>query len=237
MSLSKILKIMTLIADFVSLFYPKVCAACDGELLKGEEFICIDCLLQLPYTGFENQHPNAVDQMFWGRVDIEAATAYLYFKKGNRTRKIMHRIKYKGEKELAQHIGKMMGEKLKQTERFNAIDGIIPIPLHKKKQRKRGFNQSEWFAKGLAEKLEIEVITNVLLKTSETKSQTKKNRWQRWLNMGEQFIIQLPETINNKHILLVDDIVTTGATLEACAALLKKETSCKISIATMAVTE
>jgi ComF family protein len=228
---------VNIIADFISLFYPKVCAACDGELLKGEEFICVDCQLQLPYTGFINQSPNAVEQMFWGRVELEAATAYLYFKKGNRTRKIMHRIKYKGEKELAEHIGKMMGEEMTQSERFKSIDGILPIPLHKKKQRKRGFNQSEWFAKGLAEKLNVEVITDVLLKTSETKSQTQKNRWQRWLNMGEQFVIKQPETIANKNILLVDDIVTTGATLEACTLLLKEETDCKISIATMAITE
>lgn len=228
---------MNLVADFISLFYPKVCAACDGELLSGEKFICVDCLLQLPYTGFVNQSPNTVEQMFWGRVELEAATSYLYFKKGNRTRKIMHRIKYKGEKELAQHIGKMMGEELKRSEKFKLIEGIIPIPLHKKKQRKRGFNQSEWFAKGLAEKLDVEVITDVLLKTSETKSQTKKNRWQRWLNMGEQFVVKQPETIVNKHILLVDDIVTTGATLEACAIALKGATDCKISIATMAITE
>lgn len=228
---------MNLIADFISLFYPKVCAACDGELLKGEEFICVDCQLQLPYTGFINQTPNAVEQMFWGRVDIESATAFLYFKKGNRARKIMHRIKYKGEKELAQHIGKMMGEEMKRSEKFQSIEGIIPIPLHKKKQRKRGFNQSEWFAKGLAEKLDVEVITHVLLKTSETKSQTKKNRWQRWLNMSEQFVIKQPETIANKNILLVDDIITTGATLEACAITLKAATNCKISIATMAITE
>lgn len=228
---------MNLFADFLSLFYPKVCAACDGELLKGEESICLDCQLQLPYTGFINQTPNAVEQMFWGRVEIASAAAYLYFKKGSRTRKLMHRIKYKGEKELAQHIGKMMGEEMKRSERFKQIEGIIPIPLHKRKLRKRGFNQSEWFAKGLAEKLEVEVITDVLLKTSESKSQTKKNRWQRWLNMGEQFVVKQPETIAEKHILLVDDIVTTGATLEACIKLLQENTSCKISVATMAVTE
>lgn len=228
---------MNLIADFISLLYPQVCAACDGELLQGEEFICLDCQLQLPYTGFANQEKNAVEQMFWGRVELEAATAYLYFKKGNRARKLMHRIKYKGEKEVAEHIGKMMGEELRHSERFKNLDAITPVPLHKRKQRKRGFNQSEWFAKGLAEKLNIEVKTDVLLKTSESKSQTKKNRWQRWLNMGEQFTVHQSEKIKGKHILLVDDIVTTGATLEACASLLKGETNCKISIATMAITE
>ncbi len=228
---------MNLIADFVSLFYPQICAACDGELLNGEEHICLDCQLQLPYTGFANQSPNAAEQMFWGRVELEGATAFLYFKKGSRTRKLMHRIKYKAEKELALHIGRMMGEELKQSGRFATVEGIIPIPLHKKKQRKRGFNQSEWFAKGLAEKLEVNVITNVLLKISETKSQTKKNRWQRWLNMGEQFVVKQPDSIKGKHILLVDDIVTTGATLESCVVTLKENIGCTVSIATMAITE
>lgn len=228
---------MNLIADFVSLFYPQICAACDGELLSGEEHICLDCQLQLPYTGFANQSPNAIEQMFWGRVEIEGAVAFLYFKKGSRTQRLMHRIKYKGEKELAQHIGRVMGEELKRSGRFVTVEGIIPIPLHKKKQRKRGFNQSEWFAKGLAEKIEVDVITNVLLKTSETKSQTQKNRWQRWLNMGEQFVVKQSDSIKGKHILLVDDIVTTGATLESCVMTLKENTNSTISIATMAITE
>jgi len=228
---------VNLIADFISLFYPQICAACDGELLKGEDFICLDCVLTLPYTGFVDKSPNAIEQIFWGKVELEAATAYLYFKKGNRTRKMMHRIKYKGEKELAQHIGEIMGEELKHSDKFKLVEGIIPIPLHKKKQRKRGFNQSEWFAKGLAKKLGVDVITDVLLKPSETKSQTKKNRWQRWLNMGDQFVVKKPESIACKHILLVDDIVTTGATIEACATALKKATDCKISVATMAIAE
>lgn len=227
---------MTLLADFVSLFYPQICAACDGELLQGEEFVCINCQLALPYTGFATQSPNDTEQVFWGRVELEAATSYLYFEKGNRARKMMHRIKYKGEKELAQYVGGMMGAELEHSARFSNIDCIIPIPLHKKKLRKRGYNQSEWFAKGLAEKLNTEVITDVLLKTTSTKSQTTKNRWQRWLNMGEQFSVHHPEKIGGKHILLVDDIVTTGATLEACAQALKAAANCKISIATMAIT-
>lgn len=228
---------MSILADFVALFYPQVCAACNGELLKGEEFICVDCQLTLPYTGFENQHPNPAEQMFWGRVAVETATSFLYFRKGNKTRQMMHRIKYKGEKELAQYLGRQMGQNLLNNSHFEDIDCIIPIPLHKAKQRKRGYNQSEWFAKGLADKLGIEVVTNVLLKTTATKSQTTKSRWQRWLNMGQQFTVKNQEKIEGKHILLVDDIITTGATLEACALALKSATTCQISIATLAITE
>lgn len=228
---------MSFIADFVALFYPQVCPACNGQLLAGEDFICTFCQLSLPYTHFETQHPNPVEQMFWGRINIEAAAAYLFFRQGNATRRIMHRIKYSGEKELAQYLGRQMGQNLKNNPRFAGIDAIIPIPLHKTKQRKRGYNQSEWFAKGLAEKLDTPLLTDVLLKTTATKSQTTKNRWQRWLNMGHQFTIHHPEKIKDKHILLVDDIITTGATLEACANALQQQTNCKISIATMAITE
>jgi competence protein ComFC len=228
---------MNLLADFVALFYPQVCAACGGELLQGEQHICINCILSLPYTGFAAQNPNPTQQAFWGRIELQAATSFLYFRQGNRTQKMMHRIKYKGDKELAQYIGGLMGDELKTLSSFKTIDAIIPVPMHKAKQRKRGFNQSEWFAKGLAKKLELPVITNTLLKTTATQSQTRKSRWQRWLNADEKYTVQNATTISGKHILLVDDILTTGATLEACAQTLQANAQCSISIATMAITQ
>lgn len=150
---------------------------------------------------------------------------------------MMHSIKYKGNKELAQYIGGLMGDELKTLSTFKTVDAIIPVPMHKAKQRKRGFNQSEWFAKGLAQKLNVPVITNVLLKTTATQSQTRKSRWQRWLNAGEKYAVQNPASIAGKHILLVDDILTTGATLEACGQTLQTATNCTLSIATMAITQ
>lgn len=228
---------MQLAADFISLFYPQLCAACDGELLQGEEHICINCIISLPYTGYETQPANPVEQSFWGRVDIVSATSLLHFRKGNKTQHIMHRIKYKGEKELAQYIGGLAAQGISNNPRFEGLDAIIPVPMHKAKQRKRGFNQSEWFAKGLGEKLAIPVITDVLLKTTATASQTKKTRWERWLNLEEVLTVNHPETIANKHILIVDDTLTTGATIEHCAQTLKKAVPCKISVATMAVAD
>lgn len=225
---------MSLLTDFTALFYPLTCAACSGELVKGEEFICTNCVVSLPYTGFESQSPNLVEQIFWGRVPVEAATAYLHFRKGNKTRNMMHRIKYKGEKELAAYVGKLMARGLMANPAFAAAEMIIPVPMHKNKQRKRGFNQSEWFAKGLAERMGVPVVTDVLIKTTATKTQTQKSRWQRWISQDEVVKVVNAETITGKHILLVDDIVTTGSTLEHCANALKAAAECKISIATMA---
>lgn len=223
--------------DLLHLFYPLVCAACGEELLAGEERICVNCLLSLPYTGFTGGDANPVEQTFWGRTELEAATALLHFRKGNSTQKLMHEIKYRGEKELAAYIGRLMGQELASNNPFTTVDYILPVPMHKAKQRKRGFNQAEWFAKGLAEKLHAAVNTEVLLKISATNSQTRKNRWQRWKNMEELFVVNQPEKLAGKHILLVDDIVTTGATLEACAQTLKQAANCKVSIATMAMTQ
>lgn len=227
---------MSWVADFVSLFYPRICQACEGELVKGEEHLCIGCLSSLPYTGFEQQSPNTVEQSFWGRTEVAAGAALLYFRKDSKVQHIMHRIKYKGEKELATYIGRLSGRRLQKSNRFNGIDAIIPVPLHKAKQRKRGFNQSEYFAMGLAEKMEIPLLADVLLKTTATSSQTKKSRWQRWQNVEEIFTVKNAGKIEGRHILLVDDIVTTGATLEACARKLQQAARCRVSIYTMAAT-
>ncbi|MGV3597701.1 MAG: ComF family protein [Bacteroidota bacterium] len=228
---------MPLLADFLALFYPQVCAGCDGELLQGEQFVCINCLLSLPYTGFSRQTPNPAEQAFWGRVEIEAGTSFLYFRKGNATQKIMHRIKYKGEKELAEYMGRLMGQELKTLSRFNGIEAVIPVPMHPAKQRKRGFNQSEWFAKGLSAITEAPTLTDVLLKITATESQTKKSRWQRWVNADEKYTLINPQHISGKNVLLVDDTLTTGATLEACAQMLLQANPKSISIATMAFTQ
>lgn len=228
---------MSLFADFLALFYPQVCAGCNGELLQGEEFVCVNCFLSLSYTGFSRQTPNPVEQSFWGRVEVEAGASFLYFRKGNATQKIMHRIKYKGEKELAEYMGRLMGQELKTIIRFNEIDAVVPVPMHPAKQRKRGFNQSEWLAKGLSAVIEAPMLTNVLLKTTATESQTKKSRWQRWINADEKYTLKNQQLITGKKVLLVDDTLTTGATLEACAQILLQANPHSISIVTLAFTQ
>jgi ComF family protein len=219
--------------DFINLFYPRLCAGCGNSLLKNENCICVNCHYQLPRTGFYKNLDNAVAQIFWGRVKIENALALFYFQKGNRIQNIMHRLKYKGEHEIGFELGKLLASELLKSD-YSNIDVIIPVPLTKKKLKQRGYNQSEYIAKGIAELLDKPVITDALIRQTSKGSQTQKNRYERWLNTEDHFKITNAESLSNKHILLVDDIITTGATLEACASVIFNATPVKISIASLA---
>jgi len=216
------------------LFYPPQCTACREVLNADEKYICFNCRFLLPKTGFHSEHDNPMEKIFIGRVPVESASAYLYFEAGSKVQNLLHYIKYKGMKEAAAEIGIWYGEELKES-RLNNIDVIIPVPLHKSKERKRGYNQSEWFAKGMGEGMSKPVDTSSLIKIKKTESQTKKTRLQRQMNVAESFSIKNVEKLANKHILLVDDVITTGATLEACTqTLLALNCGIKISIATIA---
>ena len=222
-----------IIADFINLFFPRICASCDDILLRNEHFLCTKCLYELPKTNFHNDPENEVAQMFWGRVLINHATAYLHFQKGGYVQKLLHKLKYKGQKEIGHELGKMIGLDLLHSP-FTSAEVIIPVPLHKSKLRKRGYNQSELIAKGIAEVTKNPVITNNLCKSNATPTQTRRHRYDRWLNVEKMFELKDPKSIANKHILLVDDVVTTGATLEACASVLLQAENVKISIVTLA---
>ncbi len=226
----------TYFADFVSLIFPELCQACAKSLYRNEELICADCLYHLPYTDFHLQPDNAVAQQFWGRVPLEAAAAMLYFSKASRVQNLMHQLKYKNKPEVGVYLGKLTGKRLLENKIFSSADAIIPVPLHKQKLLKRGYNQSLSFAEGLAEKLSIPVSVDNLIRTTGTESQTKKSRTSRYENMKDVFSVKNPAHLNGKHILLVDDIITTGATLEACCNVLQKVSNVKISIAAIAYT-
>jgi ComF family protein len=224
------------IEDLLSLVFPEICNACGKPLYKHESLICNYCKAKLPYTNFHMQEENPIEKIFWGRVPIEKAGAFLYFHKGNRVQQLMHRFKYKGKKEVGELIGATYGNELLKTKYLAGADIIIPVPLHPEKQKKRGYNQSESFAIGLSKTTDIPCETNILKRAIASSTQTKKNRFQRWQNVETIFKVENHETIQNKHIVLVDDVITTGATVEACANTLLKSANCKVSFLALACT-
>ena len=221
-----------MINDFFNLIFPKLCCACNNTLLKNENIICTSCVITLPKTNFHLDNKNPVNKVFWGRVPVEMATSFYSFSKKSKVQNLLHNLKYKGVKEVGYEIGKLFGAELKDTEYFKKIDLIVPIPLHKNKLKKRGYNQSEWIAKGMAESMKIPINAESLYRKIDSQTQTKKSRYKRWENVEEVFGISNND-LAHKNILLVDDVVTTGATIEACAQLLIK-VNCKIYVATIA---
>jgi ComF family protein len=192
------------------------------------------CIDGMPETNFEIHPNNPVEKLFWGRLPVTNATAQYYFTKESLMQHLMHRFKYKGNKELGLQLGKMMGDQLQRSGLFNA-DALIPLPLFPVKEKKRGYNQATLLCKGIAESMNIPVMDKVIIRPQHTDTQTKKGRIERWKNMEGKFVLADPDAIRNKHVLLIDDVVTTGATLEACGNELLKAGNVKLSIATLCV--
>lgn len=225
------------LADFVSLLFPELCAACRESLVANEQLVCTGCLYNLPFTNFHLQPDNIVAQQFWGKIKLEAAFALCFFTKGGKIQNLMHQFKYKGMHQIGNLLGGIAGSQLVHNDIFNSVDVIIPVPLHKSRMRKRGYNQSACFAEGLAQKLNTVVECDNLVRMVATETQTHKSRFARFVNMQEIFAVKSPDRLIDKHILLVDDIITTGSTLEACGAQLLKVPGLKLSIATIAYAE
>ena len=221
------------INNLINLFYPNVCQSCGEALNKQEAVICISCLLRLPTTGFHLHTENPVSRIFWGRVDINAATSFLFFSKQGRVQNLIHQLKYKGQKEVGIELGRLFGSELLQSPDFSNIDFIVPVPLHPKKLSKRGYNQSLMIAEGLKKSMNVEIFTG-LQRNVHSATQTKKSRYERWENVKDIFVLEQQEKLENKNILLVDDVLTTGATLEACATVLSGVPGVTVSIATLA---
>lgn len=179
--------------------------------------------------------PNVVEKIFWGRLAFEHATSFLYFKKGGKVQRLMHQFKYKGHKEIGIEAGKWFGHELKRSPYFQDLDLIIPVPLHPKKLRKRGYNQSDYLAKGLSIGLGVSMDADTLVRTSYSSTQTRKSRYERWENVSRIFQLKQPSRVYGKHILLVDDVITTGATLEACGQIVGKEKGTRLSLASLAL--
>lgn len=225
------------LADFIALLFPDLCRACGTALVTGEHLICTDCQYHLPYTNFHLQADNIVAKQFWGKLPIAAAYSMLYFTKGGKVQQLMHQLKYKNQPQVGNLLGSLASGQLQSSTIFAQVDFIIPVPLHKSRLRKRGYNQSSHFAEGLAERLSAKLITDNLIRVKATKTQTKKSRTERAENMQSVFGLKNPDQLTGKNILLVDDIMTTGATLEACGAVLLQVPDVKLFIATIAYTE
>jgi ComF family protein len=222
--------------DFVRLFYPNLCMVCHNDLAEGESVICTSCLYHIPKTKYWLDVDNPVAKIFWGRVFVQNACSFFFFSKGSKYRKLLHHLKYSGKREVGVVLGKEFGNELKKVDLYNTIDFIVPVPLHPKRLKQRGYNQAEEIAKGLNESMGIPLSTKNLVRSEYTETQTRKTRTERVQNVSKAFRLNSPQDFNGKHILIIDDIVTTGATLEECAAIVLEAENSKVSIATLAYT-
>jgi ComF family protein len=214
------------------LLFPHVCTGCGSDILAKESVLCMRCMDAMPETNFEQHADNPVEKIFWGRLPLKGASAQYYFTKESLMQHLMHQFKYKGNRELGLQLGRMMGDQLKKAGRFDA-DALLPLPLFPAKEKRRGYNQATILCEGMAESMGLPVIDNAITRPQHTETQTKKGRIERWKNMEGKFILTKPELIQNKHVLLVDDVVTTGATLEACGNELLKAENLQLSVVTL----
>jgi len=219
-----------------NIFFPELCLICGNSLVKNNQIICVSCMSNLPLTNFSDWENNEVEKSFFGRVPIEAATSLLYFNRKSKVQQLIHQLKYKNQQKIGVFLGDWLGENMVASKRFETLDYIIAVPLHKNKLKKRGYNQVTKFGERISYKLNIPLLENVLIRISKSKTQTFKTRFERSKKIEEHFQLSDKEILKNKHILLIDDIITTGATLEACCIQLLQTKNIKISVATMAYT-
>ena len=208
-----------IISDFLALLYPNPCPGCHDILESNEIVICTSCRVKLPKTNFLPNTENQIEKLFWGKVNIEKATAFLQFHKSSIVKNLMHELKYRGNEEVGELLGRLCAAEYLETDFFDEVDIIIPVPLHASKLRKRGYNQCTSISKGISELIKIEVENKGLKRNRASATQTKMSRFARWQNTKNLFSVS-PSIVSQKHVLLVDDVVTTGSTLEACAEVL-----------------
>ncbi|HEX5742312.1 MAG TPA: phosphoribosyltransferase family protein, partial [Flavobacteriaceae bacterium] len=208
---------MNFLKELLNVFFPDLCLICDNNLTFNEETLCTFCRVDLPFTNFSSESNNVAERTFYGRIKLEAVTSLLFYRKKGKTQQLIHQLKYKNQQKIGALTALMLAEELKNNPRFNDLDGVIIVPMHPKKERKRGYNQVAVFGKTLAKELKIPFIENILVKTSATTSQTFKSRLQRFQDFEGKFHLTNITELENKHILLVDDVITTGATIESCA--------------------
>jgi ComF family protein len=226
-----------ILEDFISLFYPRYCRGCFNSLVKGEELICTLCLLEMPKSHYHLQQDNPFYQRLRGRLPVKHVMTLYKFVKQSRVQQVLHALKYKQQPELGEMLGRIYGQDLLEADYKNAFDLIIPVPLHISRRRIRGYNQSEEFGKGLSRILEVPCNDTYMMRSAKTETQTHKTKLSRWENVNRTFHVVKSEPIAEKRILLVDDVVTTGATLEACGQALLDAGCSELSIACIAATQ
>jgi ComF family protein len=227
-------KLIQYFEDFWFLLYPHTCDACGTALHKHEGPICFKCLYELPRTDYCVDLENPVVHLFIGRLRIEKATALFTFHKGSRFRKLLHALKYKNKPEIGILLGKELGAEMLKSKNFGDIDYIIPVPLHPNRQRQRGYNQSEMIGEGISKVTKTPMMIENLVRAKETVTQTKMTKEERWKNVSGKFVITDLESLKNKHVLLIDDVITTGSTIEACGEVLLTVEGLRLSIAVLA---
>jgi len=226
---------MSYFADLTSLLFPDYCAACSSSLMLGEEVICFNCQLKLPRTDMHNESDNPIERLFWGRADVKSAAAFLKMPRQGMVHQLIHQLKYHDHKGVGIRLGKLFGHELKQSERMKDFDVIIPVPLHPKKLFARGYNQCDCIADGLVSTLENDVMKDNLQRIHHNASQTNMSRYARWKNVETIFSVRSPELLEGKRVLLVDDVITTGSTIEGCANVLNAIPGLKLSVASLAM--
>ena len=218
--------------SFLHFIFPHICSGCGTDLLSEESQLCLRCTNAMPETNFELYPRNPVEKIFWGRLPVQSATAQFYFTKESLIQHLMHQFKYKKDKPLGFQLGRMMGEQLLRSGRF-MIDALVPLPLFPAKEKRRGYNQAAVLCEGMSAILQVPVLQDLVTRSQYTESQTQKGRIERWKNVDGKFILDLKTVIDHTHLLLVDDVVTTGATLEACGMELLKAGNVQLSLAAL----
>jgi ComF family protein len=223
------------LSPLIHLFYPHNCLGCGSDIIEKENFLCLECIDNLPHTAFALHGNNPVEKIFWGRIPVAAAMSQFYFSKDSIIQNLIHEFKYKGNRKVGLYLGNLMGKSLVNSNRFSNISALVPLPLFSQKEFKRGYNQSSILCAGINEIMNIPLVTKNVTRIVPTETQTKKGRIQRWENVEKSFSVLDPGALKGKHILLVDDVITTGATLEACGAEILKAEDTTLSIATLAI--
>lgn len=222
-----------ILSDVSHLFYPHLCNGCGSDILGEDHLLCARCIIDLPHTNFAQHADNPIEKIFWGRIPLTAAYSEFYFAKAALIQHLVHQLKYKGNQAMGIYLGELMGKSMMDCNRFNNIDGLVPLPLYPDKERKRGYNQAEVICKGIAAKMNIPILNDILIRQRFTETQTKKHRTERWENVADSFVLLNDSFLIGKNLLLVDDVVTTGATLEASGNTLLKIDGVQLSIATL----
>jgi ComF family protein len=228
---------LQLFKDLFYLFFPEICLNCKLQLRQNESLICTICRHDFPKTNFSNTPDNILEKKFYGRIPIKSGTSLFFYHTNGKVQQIIHQLKYKNQEEVGTLFGNWLASEMQESNRFKNIDYIVPVPLHPNKRKKRGYNQLTKFGHVLADQLNAVFIENKLIKIKSTETQTKKSLIERWRNVDELFELSDTTFFENKHLLLIDDVITTGATIETCANQLLKTKNIKISIAVMAYTE
>jgi len=223
-----------ILSPFIHFFYPHTCIGCGSDIIEKENFLCLECINELPHTNFALHSNNPLENFFWGRMPVTSGMSEFYFSKASAIQNCIHEFKYKGNIKLGLYLGRMMGKSILNSNRFSNIDLLIPLPLFTRKEFKRGFNQSSILCNGINEITNIPVMVNNVIRIKATETQTKKGRIERWENVEKSFSVADAEKLKGKHVLLVDDVITTGATIEACGSQILKVEDAKLSIASLA---